>query len=327
MLLSMPVVRMITSSGKSDANAPSPVKKVYFNNKTALPNMDFQELKKDKKFGHILFETMKEDYDVAANRIQEKEKDSIILTLTDNEGMYSFNLVRASKGPINEGSLKQLSEAVTHEFENFKINVPQDFNFAYDVIDELAKKSPNETAMVWLSREKEKKIFTFADISKYSNKTANYFRSLGIKKGDKIMLVLKRHYQFWFAILALHKIGAIVIPATNQLAEKDFEYRFRAAHISAVVCTGDGETSDECDKAIAKCPEIKVKIMVNGKKDGWVTRTLNRFRDKLKDQHQVVDSDALVELLAGLKEAEDDPPNIAEPTENDTTEQPQESRA
>lgn len=122
MLFSMPVVRIITSNGKSDANAPSPVKKVYLNNKTALPNMDFQELKQDKKFAHILFENMKEDYDIVANRIQEKEKDSVILTLTDKEGSYSFNLVRASKGSIKEGSLKQLSEAVTHEFDAFKIN-------------------------------------------------------------------------------------------------------------------------------------------------------------------------------------------------------------
>ena len=106
------------------------------------------------------------------------------------------------------------------------------FNFAFDCVDALAKKCPDKLAMLHISNTKEEKRFTFGDISRYSSMTANYFESLGIKKGDRVMLVLKRHYQFWFSIIALHKIGAIVIPATNLLVEHDFDYRFRSAGVS-----------------------------------------------------------------------------------------------
>ena len=102
-----------------------------------------------------------------------------------------------------------------------------------------------------------------------SARCANYFMSLGIKKGDKVMLVLKRHYQFWFCMLALNKIGAIAIPATNQLQEHDFEYRFNAAGVSAIVCTADGDTAHQVDIAAAKCPTLKHKLIVNGVREGW----------------------------------------------------------
>ncbi|MBO7374423.1 MAG: AMP-binding protein, partial [Lachnospiraceae bacterium] len=115
------------------------------------------------------------------------------------------------------------------------------FNFAYDIVDEMARKNPSKTAMVYLSELKEARRFTFKEMSEYSNQTANYFKSLGIGKGDKVLVVLKRHYQFWFTILALHKIGAIIIPATHLLKDHDFEYRFNAAHCKAIVCTGTGD--------------------------------------------------------------------------------------
>ena len=99
----------------------------------------------------------------------------------------------------------------------------EDFNFGFDIVDGMAEKCPDKLALLYVSNEMEERRFTFADIKKYSNMTANYFKSLGIKKGDRVMLVLKRHYQFWFAIIALHKLGAIVIPATNLLVEKDFK--------------------------------------------------------------------------------------------------------
>ncbi len=142
------------------------------------------------------------------------------------------------------------------------------FNFAFDCVDAIADKNPDKTAMVWVSGEGEEKIFTFSDMKKYSNKTANFLKSLGIKKGDTVMLVLKRHYQFWFTMLALHKIGAIAIPATNQLVEHDFDYRYKAAGVSAIVCTADGEVSLHAEKAAEKF-DIK-KIMVGGNKEGWV---------------------------------------------------------
>ena len=144
------------------------------------------------------------------------------------------------------------------------------FNFAYDIVDELAKKCPDKTAMLHVSRTFEERRLTFADMSRYSSKTANYFRSLGIARGDRVMLVLKRHYQFWFSILALHKLGAIVIPATNLLMEHDFDYRFKAAGVKAIVCTGDGEVAQQVDLAAPQCDSLKLKILVSDtKREGW----------------------------------------------------------
>ncbi len=142
------------------------------------------------------------------------------------------------------------------------------FNFAFDCVDAIAKKDPDKTAMMWVGNDKSERRFTFNDMRRYSAKTANYFESLGIKRGDTVMLVLKRHYQFWFCMLALHKIGAIAIPATNQLVEHDFEYRYKAARVKAIVCTADGDVSAEAEKAAAEFPDM-VKILVGGQKDGW----------------------------------------------------------
>jgi len=142
------------------------------------------------------------------------------------------------------------------------------FNFAFDCVDAIAQKNPDKLAMMWVANDKTDRRFTFSDMKKYSAKTANYFESLGIQKGDTVMLVLKRHYQFWFCMLALHKIGAIAIPATNQLVEHDFTYRYRAAKVKAIVCTADGDVSTEAEKAAAEFPGM-VKVLVGGKKEGW----------------------------------------------------------
>ena len=146
---------------------------------------------------------------------------------------------------------------------------PEHFNFAFDVVDELGRTKPEKLAMLHISEDGTERRFTFQDIKKESARAANYFKSLGIGRGDRVMLVLKRHYQFWFAVLALHKLGAVAIPATNQLLEKDFTYRFTAGHVKAVLCTADGNVSDAVDAAAAKCPELKHKILVNGTKEGW----------------------------------------------------------
>lgn len=152
---------------------------------------------------------------------------------------------------------------------DIKFNYPQNFNFGFDVVDAIAERTPNKRAMLWISREHEEKTFSFADMRDYSARTANYFKSLGIKKGDRVLLILKRHYQFWFAICALHKIGAIAIPATNQLMTKDLVYRFNAAGVSAVVCTADGEVANFVDEAQAQSADLKTKIIVNGTREGW----------------------------------------------------------
>ena len=143
------------------------------------------------------------------------------------------------------------------------------FNFAFDIIDELGRKKPEKLAMLHISEDGTERRFTFQDIKKESARAANYFKSLGIGRGDRVMLVLKRHYQFWFAILGLHKLGAVAIPATNQLLEKDFAYRFEAGKVKAILCTADGTVADEVDAAAEKVSALKTKIMVGGSREGW----------------------------------------------------------
>lgn len=142
------------------------------------------------------------------------------------------------------------------------------FNFAFDVVDAIAQKSPDKLAMLHLSRDKTERRFTFGDISRWSNKTANYLESLGIKRGDRVLVVLKRHYQFWFVITALHKMGAVVIPATNLLMEHDFDYRFKAAGVRAILCTADGQVAEEADRAAQSCG-VDIRIMVGENRLGW----------------------------------------------------------
>ncbi len=143
------------------------------------------------------------------------------------------------------------------------------FNFAFDVVDAIAEEVPNKLAMLHLDRDKTERRFTFKDIQRASGRCANYFTALGIKKGDRVMLVLKRHYQFWFAILGLHKIGAIAIPATCQLQEHDFEYRYNAAGVKAIICTADGDTAHQAELAAVNAPSLTLKLIVNGQREGW----------------------------------------------------------
>ena len=162
-----------------------------------------------------------------------------------------------------------LSEDENGALKDIKFKNTETFNFGFDIVDEIADKYPDKLAMLHLDINKNERRFTFKDIKRASNQVANYFASLGIKKGDKVMLVLKRHYQFWFCMVALHKLGAVAIPATNQLKEHDFEYRYNAAGVSAIVCTADGDTADIAEAAAKKCPQVKNLILVGGKKEGW----------------------------------------------------------
>ena len=144
------------------------------------------------------------------------------------------------------------------------------FNFGFDIVDGIAEKYPDKLAMLHLDKNKVERRFTFKDIKRASNQVANYFTSLGIKRGDKVMLVLKRHYQFWFCMVALHKLGAVAIPATNQLKEHDFEYRYNSAGVKAIVCTADGDTYTYAQSAAKKCPQVEKLVMVGGAKEGWI---------------------------------------------------------
>ena len=159
---------------------------------------------------------------------------------------------------VEDGILKEIS---------FKGQ--EQFNFAFDVVDALAEREPEKLAMLHISEDMTERRFNFLDVKKESARCANYFKSLGIQRGDRVMLVLKRHYQYWFAMMGLHKLGAVAIPATNQLLEKDFAYRFVAGKVKAILCTADGEVSDAVDAAAAKCPDLKHKLLVGGTREGW----------------------------------------------------------
>ena len=136
-------------------------------------------------------------------------------------------------------------------------------------VDGLARREPDKLAMVHVANDGTERRFTFKDMKDASSQAANYFTSLGVKRDDRVMLVLKRHYQFWFAILGLHKLGATAIPATNQLMEHDFTYRFKAAGVSAIVCTADGDTAHQVDIAEADTGVHLTKVLVGGKREGW----------------------------------------------------------
>jgi len=155
--------------------------------------------------------------------------------------------------------------------KNFKINVPDNFNFAYDVADEWARIAPDKKAICWVNDKGEHIDFTFKDIKEKSDAAASYFQSLGIKKGDMVMLILKRRYWYWFAILGLHKIGAIAIPATHLLTKKDIVYRCNAADIKAIVCVGEDLVMSHVDEALPDCPTLKYRIAIGPAfHEGWL---------------------------------------------------------
>lgn len=156
--------------------------------------------------------------------------------------------------------------------KNYKLTYDDTFNFAYDVVDELGKTKPDKLAMLWVSADGEEKRFTFKDMMLCSNKAANYFKYMGIRKGDRVLLVLKRSYFFWVCILALHKIGAIAIQATNMLKAKDYVYRCNAADIKAVVMTGDGQETEYFDEGGGQYKTVELKFVIGHKNAGpdWI---------------------------------------------------------
>lgn len=160
---------------------------------------------------------------------------------------------------------------------HFEAVYKSDFNFAYDIVDVIAEKEPERRAMVWCNDKGDEKVFTFADIKKYTDQTANMLKSKGINKGDVVMLILKRHYEFWFCLLALHKIGAIAVPGSNLLTEKDLVYRFNIASIKGIICTTESGVIENVIKALPQSPTVRVKISVKDKSPGFMF-----FDDELK---------------------------------------------
>ena len=165
---------------------------------------------------------------------------------------------------------------ITDEHGNLKkltLDYPENFNFGYDVVDAIAKETPDKKALVWCNIDDEERIFTFADIEKYSNKMANVFKDEGIKKGDNVMLLLKRHYEYWFAAVALHKLGAVMIPATHMLTVDDLVYRIKAARVKAIVCTTQNEVPEKVKTAMQKSASSAKLWCVQKDADGFENLT------------------------------------------------------
>ena len=159
--------------------------------------------------------------------------------------------------------------------KTFKVKYPDNFNFGYDVVDDIAVADPDRRAMVWCNPEGEEHVFTFADMKRWSDKTANFLAAQGIGKGDFVLVVLRRHYQFWFVATALAKLGAVMVPATFMLKEHDLEYRLNGASIKSIICTSVGDIADVVDNVYDECPSVTSRILVNGAGGGTTPRDEN----------------------------------------------------
>ena len=156
-------------------------------------------------------------------------------------------------------------------YENFTINVPEAFNFGFDVVDEWAAVEPDKKALLWCNDAGEERTFTFTDIARLSNKAANAFRGLGIQKGDVVLCILRRRWEYWVVATALCKLGATIIPATLQLTKKDIVYRANAAGVKAMVCVNDAYVVEQTEEALHEAPSIKNTILVDGQREGWIS--------------------------------------------------------
>jgi acetyl-CoA synthetase len=155
--------------------------------------------------------------------------------------------------------------------ENYRVNVPANFNFAFDVVDVMARETPDKIALVWCDDMGGEKIMSFAEMKLMSDRAANFFKNIGIKKGDSVMIALKGRYEWWYCMLGLHKVGAIAIPATHMLTTKDIVYRARLADIKMMVAADEKSLIDYVDAAQKECPDmLKLKAVVNGKYDSWI---------------------------------------------------------
>ena len=156
-------------------------------------------------------------------------------------------------------------------YANFKINVPSDFNFGFDVVDEWASVEPEKPALLWCNDAGEERLFTFTDISRLSNRTANAFSKLGIGKGDVVMCIMRRRWEYWVIASALCKLGAIVIPASLQLTTHDIEYRANACQVKMMVCVDDDYVCSQVEGALDASQSIAYIVCAAGKREGWLS--------------------------------------------------------
>ena len=178
---------------------------------------------------------------------------------------------------------------------DFALDFPENYNFGYDVLDKMAELEPDKTALVWTNPEKEERIFTYGELSKLSNKAANVFKKHGIGKGDKVLVILKRNYEYWYVTPALHKLGAVIIPATHLLTQSDINYRVNTANIKAAVCTPDDNTADDL-LAVASQPNSLKKVFLCRKKL-FGTVDFTKEVEKADDTLERVDTKATDPML------------------------------
>ena len=155
-------------------------------------------------------------------------------------------------------------------YHNFKLHVPDNFNYAYDVVDEYARLAPEKRAIVWCDDCGAERTFTFADIKRISDKAANLFLSLGIGKGDTVLVILQRRHEYWTTLMALSKIGAIAIPATHMLMEKDIVYRMEKAGVKMVISVNEDELCGNILKAVKRCPAYGTRSASERGKDSSI---------------------------------------------------------
>ncbi|MCL1953083.1 MAG: AMP-binding protein, partial [Oscillospiraceae bacterium] len=165
--------------------------------------------------------------------------------------------------------------------QNYKLNIPENFNFGFDVVDAWAQCQPQKRALVWCNDRSAEKILTFADMKRLSNRAANFFVRLGLKKGDRVILFLAQRWQYWPIAVALHKIGAVLIPASIQLTAKDVKYRCNAAGIKAIIAIDNDYVMGQIEQALPDCPTVEHKLLVGEGRDGWLNfdEELEKYRE------------------------------------------------
>lgn len=190
----------------------------------------------------------------------------------------------------NEGNLKSIS-----------LDYPENFNFGYDVVDAVADIEPQKTALVWCNTENQEHIFTFSDVKKFSNQMANVFKKSGLKRGDRVMVVLKRHYEYWFAAVALHKLGITMIPATHMLTVNDLVYRIKASKVSAIVCTAQNDVPEKIKSALEKAQTTCTLWTVQTNAEGFrnLTDEMQSASDELSRAETHVTDHMLLYFTSG----------------------------
>jgi acetyl-CoA synthetase len=197
---------------------------------------------------------------------------------------------------------RKINERYTREtyradgvLEKYDLEYPENFNFGYDVVDDIAANDPGRVAMNWCNPAGDERAFTFGEMKRLSDKAANYFKALGIGKGDMVMVVLKRHYEFWYTVVALHKLGAVLIPATFMLKAHDVEYRINSAGVKAVIVTTESEVPESVDEVEGKCPTLKIKILARGERPGW--SSLNQGVEEASEDFARVETNVLEPMI------------------------------